>query len=217
VKETADVVIRSTIPTTVVIASRNSGKVAELRSWLVTWGIVEVRGIAEFPGAPEAEEKGTSYRENAGEKAALGAAATGLPTLGEDSGLEVDALNGRPGVYSARYGGPGINDAGRVAKLLKELEGVPEEQRTAAFHAVAVLQWPDGRTLEGVGECRGRIAFNPRGSRGFGYDPVFIDPDSGITFSEMSQEQKSELDHRGRALRALHAALVQGERASENG
>lgn len=209
--------MRNEIPTTVVIASRNNGKVAELRSLLATWGIAEVRGIAEFPAVPEAEEEGASYAENAREKAALGAAATGLPTLGEDSGLEVEALGGRPGVYSARYGGPGLDDAGRVAKLLEELEGVPEEQRAATFHAVAVLQWPDGRILEGQGECHGRIAPSPRGSRGFGYDPVFVDPDSGLTFSEMNQEQKSELDHRGRALRALHAVLIEGNHPSHGG
>lgn len=198
------------IPRTVVIASRNRGKVTELRSLLSTWGIAEVRGISEFPGVPEAEEKGDSYAENAREKAAVGAKATGLPTLGEDSGLEVDALGRRPGIRSARYGGPGLSDADRVARLLAELEDVPEEERTAAFHAVAVLTWPDGRTIEGVGECRGRIALSPRGSRGFGYDPIFIDPDLGITFSEMSQEEKSRVDHRGRALRALRKALVEG-------
>jgi len=216
VRGKADVVTRSAIPKTVVIASRNQGKVAELRSLLSTWGIAEVRGIGEFPGVPEAEEKGASYADNAREKAAAGAAATGFPTLGEDSGLEVDALGGRPGIYSARYGGPGLSDAERVARLLAELEGVPEEERTAVFHAVAVLRWPDGRTVEGAGERRGRIALAPRGSRGFGYDPVFIDPESGITFSEMSQEQKTRVDHRGRALRALHSVLVEGTRRSAN-
>jgi XTP/dITP diphosphohydrolase len=210
VRDKADVVTRSSILRTVVIASRNPGKLAELRSLLSTWGIAEVRGIEEFPGVPEAEEKGASYAENARGKAVVGAGATGLPTLGEDSGLEVDALGGRPGIYSARYGGRGLSDAERVARLLAELEGVPEERRTAVFHAVAVLRWPDGRTVEGAGECSGRIAVAARGSRGFGYDPVFIDPESGITFSEMSQEQKARVDHRGRALRALKKALVEG-------
>ena len=197
------------LPTTVVIASRNRGKVEELRSLLSTWGIVEVRGIGEFPGAPEPDEKGVSYAENAREKAAAGAAATGLPTLGEDSGLEVDALGGRPGIHSARYGGPGLTDVDRVTRLLAELEGIPEERRAAAFHAVAVLSWPDGRTVEGAGECRGRIAFAPRGSNGFGYDPVFIEPESGRTFAEMSPPEKARVDHRGRALGALHGALVE--------
>lgn len=196
------------VPRTVVIASRNPGKVAELRRQVGAWGVAEVRGIAEFPDAVEPVESGATYIDNARIKAVGGAAATGLPTLADDSGLEVDALGGRPGVHSARYGGPGIDNAGRIARLLAELDGVPEARRGAAFHAVVVLAWPDGRTIEAEGACRGSIALAPRGSGGFGYDPVFVFPAFGRTFAEVSPAEKARVDHRGRAMAALRERIL---------
>ncbi len=190
------------LPGTIVIASRNAGKVAELRHLLSTWG-VEVRGIAEFPGAPEPVESGASYAENAHIKAVSAATHTGLPALGDDSGIEVDALDGRPGLHSARYGGPGLGDGDRVARLLVELEGVPRERRTARYRAVVLLAWPDGRTVEASGACDGHIAFDARGTGGFGYDPVFVHAQTGLTFGETRPEDKLQQDHRGRAMRAL--------------
>jgi XTP/dITP diphosphohydrolase len=190
------------LPGAVVIASRNAGKVAELRGLLSTWG-VEVRGIAEFAGAPEPAESGASYAENARTKALSAAAHTGLPALGDDSGIEVDALDGRPGLHSARYGGPGLGDADRVARLLAELDGVPRERRTARYRAVVVLAWPDGRTVEASGACDGHVAFAPRGTGGFGYDPIFVYAGTGLTFGETRPEDKLQQDHRGRAVRAL--------------
>lgn len=197
------------VPRTIVIASRNAGKVAELRALLAPWGVAGVRGIGEFPHAPEPAESGATYSENARIKAVSGAAATQLPTLADDSGLEVDALGGRPGIHSARYGGPGLSNADRIRCLLQELEGTPEEAREAAFRAVVVLAWPDGRVLETTGECRGRIATAPRGSGGFGYDPVFFYPAFGCTFAELRPEQKARVDHRGCAMAALRRALLE--------
>jgi XTP/dITP diphosphohydrolase len=196
------------VPATIVIASRNSGKVAELRSLLAVWGVGELRSIAEFPRVREVAEEGVSYAENARVKAASAAAASGLAALGEDSGLEVDALGGRPGIHSARYGSPGLSDADRIDRLLAELDGVSETERGATFRAVAVLAWPDGCVVEATGECRGRIALAPRGTCGFGYDPVFVCAKLGRTFAEISPEEKARLSHRGRALRALREAVV---------
>jgi XTP/dITP diphosphohydrolase len=196
------------VPRSLVIASRNAGKVAEFRRMLETWGVHEVRGIAEVSDAPEPVEDGTTYIDNARIKAASGAAATGLPTLADDSGLEVDALGDRPGVHSARYGGPGLDNRARIARLLDELASVPEARRGAAFRAVVVLAWPDGRTLEASGECRGSIAAAPRGSGGFGYDPVFLHPEFGRTFAEVSPAEKARVDHRGRAMEALRERLL---------
>jgi XTP/dITP diphosphohydrolase len=197
------------VPPSIVIASRNPGKVAELRVLLAPWGVETVRGIAEFPGAVEPEETGASYAENARIKAMAAAAATALPALADDSGLEVDALGGRPGIHSARYGGPGLDAPQRVARLLAELDGVPDGARGAVFRAVVVLAWPDGRLVEAAGECRGSIARAPRGMRGFGYDPVFVFPGfGGRTFAELSAAEKAGVDHRGRAVRALGALLA---------
>jgi XTP/dITP diphosphohydrolase len=195
-------------PRTLVIASRNAGKVAELGRLLAAWGIDSIRGIADFSDAPAPVESGASYAENARIKAASAVAATGMATLADDSGLEVDALGGRPGLHSARYGGPGLTDAMRVARLLADLDGVPAPARGAAFRAVVVLAWPDGRTLVAEGACRGRILDAPRGLGGFGYDPVFFDPGLGRTFAEISADEKARVDHRGRAIGALGEALT---------
>jgi XTP/dITP diphosphohydrolase len=196
------------VPRTLVIASWNSGKVTELRRLVETWGVAEVRGIAEFPDAREPIEAGATYMDNARIKAVSGAAATGLPALADDSGLEVDALGGRPGVHSARYGGRGVSSRDRIGHLLDELGGVPEARRGAVFRAVVVLAWPDGRTLEASGECRGTIASAPRGSGGFGYDPVFVHPAFGRTFAEVSPAEKARVDHRGHAMEALRGKLL---------
>ncbi len=196
------------LPRRLVIASRNAGKVAELRRMLEAWGVPEVHGIAELSDAPEPLEDGATYIDNARIKAVSGAAATGLPTLADDSGLEVDALDGRPGVHSARYGGLGLDDRDRIARLLAELDGVPEVRRGAAFRAVVVLAWPGGRKVAAEGECRGGIAPAPRGSGGFGYDPVFVFPAFGRTFAEVSPAEKARVDHRGRAMEALRVRVL---------
>lgn len=161
-----------------------------------------------MPGATLPAETGATYRDNALLKARAAARLTGLPALADDSGLEVDALGGAPGLFSARYGGPGLDDAGRCARLLAALRGVPEGRRTARFRCVIALVDPRGgeHVVEGVAE--GRIAEAPRGGGGFGYDPVFYYPPLGRTFAELTDTEKAEVSHRGRAARALRQLLA---------
>jgi XTP/dITP diphosphohydrolase len=155
----------------------------------------------------DVEETGTTFEENARIKAEAALAHTGLPGLGDDSGLEVFALDGRPGVYSARYAGEKANDLDNIALLLSELRGVPERRRGARFRCVLALAWPGEpvRTFEGV--CRGRILEAMRGERGFGYDPVFFVPSLGRSMAELPLDEKNRLSHRGRAVALLRAWL----------
>ncbi|MGH2812528.1 MAG: RdgB/HAM1 family non-canonical purine NTP pyrophosphatase, partial [Actinomycetota bacterium] len=152
---------------------------------------------------PAVEESGESYLENALIKARAISEATAKPALADDSGIEVDALGGRPGIHSARFAGPEATDAQNNAKLLSMLEGVPPEGRTARYRCVAVLVFPDGREIAGVGACEGSIEFEPRGSGGFGYDPYFVPEGESQTMAELTPERKNEISHRGRALRGL--------------
>ena len=189
-----------------VLATLNRAKARELAALLqgLPW---EVVGLAALPGAALPEETGRTYRENALRKARHAAALTGARALADDSGLEVDALGGAPGVLSARYGGPGLDDAGRCALLLRALAGVPPARRTARFRCVIALADPDGRAEVVEGLVEGRITEAPRGAHGFGYDPVFFYPPRGRTFAELSLEEKARVDHRGRAVRAARRLL----------
>jgi len=209
-----------------LIATTNKGKVAEIASLLEGSGRRAI-GLEDLPQVPPpVEETGTTFVENALIKADYYHAATGLLTLADDSGLEVDALDGRPGVYSARYGAEGLSGAQQVSLLLDEMKDTPEENRTARFVCVVALVGAAGETsdtqesvrrLDGAlvdspvgpqirrtfeGRCEGRIALAPRGAGGFGYDPIFIDAELGRTFAELSPEEKSSRSHRGKALRA---------------
>ena len=190
----------------VVIATRNRGKIRELQALLEDLG-VELVSVAEMEGVPEVVEDGATFLENARKKAVEVARATGLPAIADDSGLEVDALQGRPGIYSARYAGQGASDRDNYMKLLKELEGVPEEKRTARFRCVMVAALPDGTFIWTDGTCEGLIAEEPKGSQGFGYDPVFYLPDRGRTMAEISKEEKNAISHRGKAMRRLKEKL----------
>lgn len=181
-----------------VVASGNAGKAREISALL---GEFDVRGLSDF--APiEFPEEGGQYLENAIVKARTAAEALGLPCVADDSGLEVDALDGAPGPYSARFGGEGLDDAGRVAHLLSALEGVPAP-RGARFHCVAACVWPDGRVETAQGSCPGEILEAPRGQGGFGYDPVFRPAGRDESMAELPPEQKQALSHRGQAFRAL--------------
>ena len=190
-----------------VLASGHAGKLVELRELLGDDGFT-LRAQSEF-NVEDVEETGLSFVENALLKARHAAEATGLPALADDSGLCVDALGGAPGLYSARYAGPGGDAARNIERLLRELEGVPDEARGASFHCCIVLlrHATDPKPLVVEGAWRGRILHAPRGDGGFGYDPVFLDPDSGLTAAELPAARKNALSHRGRALAALRARL----------
>jgi len=190
-----------------VLGTLNAAKGRELVSLLGDVRL-QVRLLADYPGARLPEETGQTYAENALAKARAAADFTGELSLGDDSGLEVDALGGEPGLYTARFGGAGLDDRGRWALLLDRLRGVELAQRTARFRCVVALAGP-GRAeqvVEGVAE--GVIATAPRGSGGFGYDPVFFYPPLGRTFAEISDEEKARVSHRGRALAALRRLLI---------
>lgn len=155
-----------------------------------------------MPSPEEEDGPGADYTRNAILKAIEASRTSGLPALADDSGLEVDALDGRPGVMSARYGGADITDRQRIDLLLSELQGVPDERRTARFRCVVAIALPTGEVHTSEGVLEGRIANAPRGESGFGYDPVFLLPDRGLTLAEVSPEVKNTISHRARAVRA---------------
>ena len=189
-----------------VVATGNPGKLVEIREILADFPLT-LRSLADFPPLDFPEE-GHDYEGNAVVKARLAAAHTGLPALADDSGLEVDALGGRPGVRSARYGGPGLDDAGRVARLLEEVGGAASDERGARFVCVAACALPTGVVETARGECAGQILQAPRGSGGFGYDPVFQPSGESVSMAELPPARKNEISHRGRAFRALAEGLA---------
>jgi len=187
---------------TVVLATRNAGKISELSELLAPFHL-RVAGLDAYPRVGEIAEDGDSFEANALIKARAVCDIAGVAAIADDSGLEVDALDGAPGVYSARFSGPGATDEKNNVLLLARLAGVPALQRTARFRCVVAVAAPGGRTLTASGAWEGLIADAPRGTGGFGYDPVFFDPELGLTAAELSREQKNARSHRGRALRAL--------------
>ena len=194
------------LPPTIVVATNNAAKLRELTGVLAPHAI-EIRAANAVEPRWSIAETGRTFAENARLKAVDLAQRSGLPALGDDSGLEVDALGGRPGVRSARYAGEAASDTANVVKLLDELRSIPRESRGAAFRCALALVWPDGDVVEVEGRCEGTIAFAPRGWNGFGYDPVFLDPPTSRTFAELSDELKNQRSHRGRAIAALCAAF----------
>jgi XTP/dITP diphosphohydrolase len=196
------------LPPRIVLASGNAGKLREITTILGNLD-VEVVAQSEF-GVTEADETGTTFVENALIKARHAALMTGLPAIADDSGLAVDALDGRPGVYSARYAGTNATDDENIDKLLEELANVPDAERTASFHCYACYVSPDDSTsLIAEGRWEGRILRERRGEAGFGYDPVFYDPECGRTAAELGAELKNARSHRGKALAALAAMMRQ--------
>jgi XTP/dITP diphosphohydrolase len=195
--------------TRLLVATTNPGKFAEVEAYLGGLAL-EIVSLQSLESYPEVVEDGLTFEENALKKARIMAEATGLVTLADDSGLEVDALDGAPGIYSARYAGPEGNDQKNNEKLLHELRHVPEARRTARFVCALVLCDPRGGELKSwtVREsCEGRIAFAPRGANGFGYDPLFFYPPLGKTFGEIDRETKATVSHRGKALKNIAALL----------
>ncbi len=190
-----------------ILASANPDKVAEIAA--ILGGAVEL--LPRPPAVPDVVEDADTLEGNARLKAVALVEATGLPAVADDTGLEVDALDGRPGVFTARFAGEGATYADNVAKMLADLAGLPPAQRTARFRTVALVRWPDGRELVAHGTVEGELATEARGDRGFGYDPLFIPADGdGRTFAQMSAEEKHAVSHRGRAFRAL-AELLSAE------
>ena len=187
-----------------VLASKNPKKLAEMNRILSQLGI-EGCSEAEVGVDVEVEETGTTFEENSFLKAKAVMEASGLPAIADDSGLCVDALNGAPGVYSARYGGEGLDDEGRYRLLLENMRG--QSPRTAHFVSVITCAFPDGTVLTARGECNGTIAFAPIGEGGFGYDPVFFLPERKKTFAQLSPEEKNAISHRGKALEQFEQIL----------
>ncbi len=190
----------------IVVATRNPGKLREIRVLLAPLPVPLV-GLEAFP-ALRLPPEGDDYAANAVAKARAAAAATGTPALADDSGLEVEGLGGAPGPRSARWGGPELDDAGRVARLLAELEGRGGPARRARFVCAAALALPDGEVATSFGALRGRIAASPRGRSGFGYDPVFEVDAQGRTLAELPPDEKDRISHRAQAFRPLRVALL---------
>ena len=187
-----------------IAATNNAHKVVEFKRILEPLGFT-VLSQKEAGIRVEAEETGTTFEENACLKAKAVYDASGLPTVADDSGIVVDALDGAPGVYSARYGGPGLNDVDRYEKLLHEMEGVPDAKRTARFVcAISLVLSPD-KAFSFTGVCEGKIGHGPRGENGFGYDPIFMVGEKST--AELSSEEKDKISHRGQALRKMEQML----------
>ncbi|MGH2452558.1 MAG: XTP/dITP diphosphatase [bacterium] len=191
----------------VVLATRNPGKVRELSALLADLPL-EVKSLLDFPDMPSLVEEGATYAENAIAKALTVSRATGQEALADDSGIEIDALDGAPGVHSSRWLGEDASDADRNAAVLERLRGVSPDARTARFRAVVAIAQPDGtvRTFEGVVE--GRIAERPAGREGFGYDPIFLVQGEGRTMAELGSQIKNRISHRARAVRAARSVLA---------
>jgi len=190
----------------IVLATRNNKKVEEIKR--ITEGMaVTIFTLDDFPGCPEVEEDGATFEENAVKKAVTVAQFTGKPALADDSGLEVNALNGAPGTHSARYSGHGANDRKNTEKLLSEMLFLVKSDRKARFVCSIALAMPDEKVLTFNGYSEGSIGTEPKGANGFGYDPVFYPEGSDRTFAEMSAEEKDSLSHRGNAIRKLQRYL----------
>ncbi len=189
-----------------LVATHNRGKLREYKELLsdLPVTLIYLDDIGIHQDVPEA---GHTFEENALQKATAYARLSGLLTLADDSGLEVDALGGAPGIHSARYAGPNATDEDRIRKLLAELRHVPPEERTARFRCVIAVATPEGTTYTAEGTVEGQIVDTPRGSHGFGYDPIFLLPDRGQTMAELPPEEKNRISHRARAAQAIKPVL----------
>lgn len=189
-----------------LVATANKGKLREIEL-LLQGTVARLFSPVDFPTLPEVVEDGGTFADNAVKKARSAAIATGMPVIADDSGLVVDQLDGRPGVRSARFAGEMASDADNNARLLRELAGVPAERRTAAFRCVIALCTPDGACMTFDGALNGVILEEPRGTAGFGYDPLFLVPEFGQTLAELPLEVKNAISHRGRAFVRLKEHL----------
>ena len=199
----------------IVVATRNSGKFIEIKKLLQETDI-NMLSLSDFPEIPEVVEDGATFEDNALKKAKFVASSLGVTALADDSGLCVDALSGRPGVMSARYGGPNCNDRQRFVKLLEEMKEIETGHRTASFVCVMALVAPDGEQRLFRGVCEGRILDEPRGTRGFGYDPVFYFEEFGMSFGEMDLDTKNRVSHRARALKMFANFVEESVKSKES-
>lgn len=189
-----------------IIATHNMKKRNELARILEPLGVEVLTAEQAGVELTDVEETGTTFEENARLKSESGCKETGMPCIGDDSGLMVDALDGAPGVYSARYAGDHGNDPANIALLLENMKDVPDEKRTARFMCTVCCTYPDGSEIVVSGKCEGKIGYEPKGDGGFGYDPVFMVGDK--SFAELTAEEKDKISHRGNALKALAEALA---------
>lgn len=200
-------------PPDLALGTRNPGKVREIMqicsSWPVNWHLgIDPNDGSRVPGPwPDVEETGETYLDNARLKARAVANALDLPALGEDSGIEVDALGGEPGPRSARFAGPDATDGQNLGLLIERIQAVPREARSARYRCVAVCAWPDGREVWAEGECGGTLIVEPRGKGGFGYDPIFVPAGHRRTMAELPLERKNLISHRAKAIGALGEIL----------
>lgn len=194
-----------------VLATRNQGKIEEFRRILeeLAPGQIDLIGVDQFPHLVDVDETGSTFEENSLLKARYTSEATGLPAIADDSGLCVDALNGDPGIYSARWAGTHGDDRANLEKVLDQLKDVPDEKRTAYFICVASLVLPDGRQKVAEGRFEGHILHAPVGNNGFGYDPIFQPLGMSISSAQMSAEEKDLVSHRGKSLRSLAPHVIQ--------
>ncbi|HEV3474146.1 MAG TPA: RdgB/HAM1 family non-canonical purine NTP pyrophosphatase [Actinomycetota bacterium] len=193
-------------PERILLATRNPGKISEIRRICSDW---PVRWLThEDVRWPDVEETETTYLDNALLKARAAAEATGQPALADDSGIEVDALGGAPGPRSARFAGPDASDEENLRALIRAVAGIPRGGRTARYRAIAAVVWPDGREVWTEGVCEGSLETKPRGTGGFGYDPIFMPGGDDRTMAQLSAAEKDRISHRGRALRALGERLA---------
>lgn len=191
-----------------VIATTNKGKLKEIRE-LLSGLSIKVTSLQDYPGAPEVVEDGKTFRQNAAKKALTIAEFTGQMTMGEDSGLEVKALGNAPGIFSARFSGPGATDKKNNLKLLRSLRGVADDERQAGYRCCAVIAHKGKVLFVAQGRCAGTIALRSKGSNGFGYDPLFFLPQFGQTFGELDPAIKAKISHRAKALRKIRKYLLE--------
>lgn len=195
-------------PARIAIASHNAHKLRELARICADWPVEWVTVLTHDPAAfPDTEETGDTYLENALLKAWAVAGSLGVPAVADDSGIEIDALGGKPGPRSARFAGEQATDEQNLRAAIGALKGIPAGGRTARYRCVAALAFPDGRELHAEATCEGALVAKPRGERGFGYDPIFVPAGGDVTMAELSDEQKDRISHRGRAFRALRDLL----------
>lgn len=199
---------------TVIIATKNVGKAKEFEKLFLPLGMT-VKTLLDYPELEDVDETGTTFEENAVLKAETISKVLGVMVIGDDSGLEVDALEGRPGVYSARYAGIEKNDEANIDKVLAELQDVPENERTARFCCALAMAEPGKETVTVFGTCEGHILHERRGSNGFGYDPVFFAESEGKAMAELTSEEKNRISHRAKAIKQLEKTLKHRKQSDE--